>query len=68
MSSKKPYEPTLQIKLTDLYDALVMGDQDIVNWLTKLAHDEYTAYLRAVTQEPRTEAEWDEWARRRKSE
>jgi hypothetical protein len=65
--SKKPYEPTLQIKLFDLYNALVLGDMDTLNRLTKLAHDERQAFQLAVTKSPSTPAEWDEWERRRKN-
>jgi hypothetical protein len=63
---KKPYEPTLQIKLFDLYNALVVGDQDTLARLIKLAHDERQAFQLAVTKNPRTPEEWDEWERRRK--
>ena len=62
---KKPYEPTLQIKLSDLYYALVMGDRKTLDRLRRLAHDEHQKFIKAVTKNPRTEAEWNEWERRR---
>lgn len=63
----QPYSPILHIRMLDLYNALVMGDRETIDRLTKLAHDEHQAYLIAVTESPKTNAEWDEWERRRKS-
>lgn len=62
---KKPYEPRIQVKLIDLYEALVMGDRKTLDRLTKLAHDEYQKFIHGVTKNPQTEQEWDEWQRRR---
>jgi hypothetical protein len=63
----RPYEPTLQIKLSDLYYGLIMGDQKTLDRLRKLVVAEHAEFHKAVTKNPRTVDEWDEWERRRKN-